>query len=716
MTDTVRIQPYEAPWNTLGAGIYRGLEPAGLQATFNRNGPDALTFDLDGLDQRLPALELAEFTPVDLLGDDGQTPAWGGFIIDTPGRKAGLGVSALGWQYHLDDDPNPLLYVYEGLDRFVDWRTVDAPVSAGFNQNGMGAGEANLGGDKIRLGWPNATPVTAGSFVGVVLDLGPDGPGASCFALTGASSANATWPIYCIAHDNPDWRDGVGRQDAFFQNINTAQFSPAGTQFQLIGTTPLGHRYVTLMLYAATGSTLAADVWFEVQQFQCSALAAYMDPAAGSTGVNVPKSRSVLVASTVFKDQLGECALLSRDYSRIATTVYPIRSLGGPVEEDTPRNVLARADSYHRYRWGIDAQRRGYFQPQPAVPALVVNTADDGVEFVDTSVNSGRDVYNKAVIVGRSGSGRALRRVRLSAAGPGRATSASVPQPANPSATVNLTGWTFVLDSGGATTLVRTTTAGEFTSTPAGFKMDNTSLSPWQGYSWCEVLTPLPAGRLRLRLQLASTYGATDYGNGLNTRWHRILVSSLPSNRVYSTGKITDAGGIANSKPFVERVLDFFHPPDTGDTSYRIFVQSHFDLGDAYFDDVILERVVATTPDKRGFPRTIRLDVAAATDEIAMDLLGDLKLDLSSRPPFKGSLTVTGAVVEDRLSGRRLTPLEVASRAGELVELADVLDPITGQTGRIAAIATGTYARGVATLALDQDRASFEALQARMGA
>jgi hypothetical protein len=75
---------------------------------------------------------------------------------------------------------------------------------------------------------------------------------------------------------------------------------------------------------------------------------------------------------------------------------------------------------------------------------------------------------------------------------------------------------------------------------------------------------------------------------------------------------------------------------------------------------------------------------------------------------------VDADVVRDQLSGRLVRPVELASRQGELIRLADVDDPYTGARGRDAIMVNGSLQGEAAQIALDDDRGSFEALMARL--
>lgn len=714
MGDTLRIQPYGGPWQTIGRNILQGTEVEGLVATFDDGGPSTLSCTLPGVDARMPALEVAAFTPIELVGDSGNDPAWGGYLIDTPAGPGGLALSALGWQNALDNGTHPLFYVYEGLDGFVDWRSIRSITAPGFSNNGIAAGEIIQGGDKLRLMWPNGTVVANQSFVAATLDLGP-GNTASKMAVTAAFSNNVTWKFYVFGHETPDWRDGYDRENVVngFQ-INNASVSPAGTPYQFYrASTP--HRYWTVAMYADSSTTAGADVWTDILHFQLFADGAYGEAIADAT-TNIPRSRSILTASMLMQTELGQTPQLSRDYSRITPTSFYIRSLGGPGEEATQRDVLDRANSYHRYRRGVDASRRGFFLPQPATPTLKVNTADDGVDYNDTSTSSGRDIYNKVIVTGNAGSGTPLRTVKHTEPAVGQSTQADVPQHANPSATVNTTGWTHTILAGtGTAALVRDTLNTR--SSPGSFQSQQTGAGGFRARIVGAVTGALPVGaRLRLSLWLASTYGWNpSYGS--KYAYAILTVRSTPSGTVWVSDKVYDDGvGLFNAGGYTKRFLDFFTTEAiAADTGYEIQIDwFNTYIGDLYFDDVVMERVVVTQPDRRGFPRSRTLVVQAPTDPATMELLADLSLASSARPPFKGSLVVTGNVIYDEINGRHLTPLEAAARTGELIDLTDVLDPITGQTGRIAQIATGTYNNGQATLALDEDRSRYEALMARM--
>lgn len=714
MTD-LRIQPVDGQWQTLGRGTLIHSAPRGIAPSWNVRGPDALSFDLD-VDPVRSSIELREFTPVE-YHPDGDDPIWSGFVYDSPRSRTGLSVSCRGWQYAGDHDAHASMYVHGALSELKDTRGYSAdPTQLG---TFVTPPQVITDGGFVTLVWPKGVPIDPTNCVGVTLDQGPDPDGwATDYDLEGVGIAtgitsNLNMIVRC--HDNMDKfiaAQGAASGTDYHDPVNAVGSYPAGGWggTQSIGNHP-PRRYWSIILQrnaAAPVITVNASDWgFQIKVFNL-----YRDPAYR----NASLSASALRADHVFTREAARVPQWSTDTSRISTVSFVIPAMGAVREDQTPNEMLARADSYHRFKYGVDALARVYFEPQPAVPDLIVNTRDPGVDYKDTSHNSGAEVYNKVIVTGTSGSGEPLRVVRASASLPtaDRIPAVGITIP-NASADVDDAWW---LKTGSApvdaSTLTRDTTV--FQSAPASVRIDAPGSSGTLFEWYQKVAGTFRAGLLYettvwIRTQLAGQAGKyltlsfgsfgydnatvsipTDSGYWSATAWQPITVQWTPKFDVVST---TD-------------------PLDTQAVQVRVGALTGIATATStWVDDLAITQGVASMPDRRGFMKSKTLEVQAPTDPAAMTLLGDVWLNQHLRPPFKGTLDLSAAVV--KAGGRRLHPREVAARAGDLIRLADVVDPYTGAKGRDAIMASGSASeRSSASIALDDDRSSFEALMSRM--
>jgi hypothetical protein len=120
--------------------------------------------------------------------------------------------------------------------------------------------------------------------------------------------------------------------------------------------------------------------------------------------------------------------------------------------------------------------------------------------------------------------------------------------------------------------------------------------------------------------------------------------------------------------------------------------------------------------DRRGRTRSKELQVQAPTDTVAMQQLADVWLARYARTPLKGTLTATGRALRDVTNGREIPPGMLGPRLGELILLSNLIDPDTGEHGRVAITVGGSYdeTEDKATVAIDNSRDDIDAVLARM--
>lgn len=373
---TVRIKPPNASWIVAGTEDQAGFVPEGISATSNQWGSDSFTCTIKR-DQTVPWSDLAPFSPLEL--EVGGVVVWSGYCWQTPASGPySIGVSARGWQYHLDDDQVLKFFVHAALNDWFDQGSVGNVT----NYNGhWGGGGPRIGNGAISfIGNPNAA-MTAGDRIGVTLDLGyQGGSNTRRISVDWASSNNdANTFFFARAHSDPNEVNSAFISDAF----NFTLASGAGTTTS--GTFVTGYRYVSLFLFANTTHALpAAGVWFKI-----SGVRIYDSTAYESGG------QSILKASDVIKAALPTAPLLDQGTGLITSTTFSIPMLA-PQGYQTPRQFMQAANAFHDWMLQVNPQRQVVFQAMPTAPVVETNGLG-GAVFTDAALNSGEDVYNKVI-------------------------------------------------------------------------------------------------------------------------------------------------------------------------------------------------------------------------------------------------------------------------------------------------------------------------------
>lgn len=392
-------------WQHLGQTQDRGVFPTGIAPTWSGWGSEQLSAVIMR-DPNTAHPDLAAFTPLEWVPDGaGDEPAWGGYILNAPAAGANaISLNARGWHTALDDDTYLDTYVHERLEDWSDARS--APGSWLYGQSGVTGWSAGavvqVGSGEITLGFPVGQPVNVGAGAGIYLDLGQISRGAKTVSLDyNVPAAHAGMPadnLYIRGsddissqHASVGFDDGVGPM---------AIAAGPGTRTITFTTTK---RYVAIFLYATAGGTPTVDAFVQIK-----AIRTFTDDTYRSAGA------SILKATDILKYALAKVPVLDQSTSEIAQTAFLIRAFGGLRQARTARQDMERANDYHRYVLRFTARARLQFMPRLATPTLEVNTRRAGVEWNDATRDSGDDVYNKATIVGRSGSGAELTLTRTS--------------------------------------------------------------------------------------------------------------------------------------------------------------------------------------------------------------------------------------------------------------------------------------------------------------
>lgn len=676
--ERIRVQTLEGRWEWLGVDRYAGIHPEGLTYGYNGSGPDGCSFNL----QRDPSIDhpdLQEFTPVDVVV--GEQVVWDGFLIDTPAAE-GLAVQALGWQYHLDDDLFERVYVHTNLADYTDMRSTPGATLA---QNSlMAAGQVSNDQGHIVLSFPNGTVVSLGSQVGVILDLGPSAKAKRVVLEYDVWGNSADTFVLVRGASTPLAKE-------FADLLLTAHVAGSST-FAGTFTTPF--RYLQLInYYSGAGGTFGADVWIRFKSVKVFTNTSY---EAGNA--------SILNADDVIKDALPFAPLLSQDTSRIASTSLAIPDYGWKGELRTPREAMEGVNVFHRYRLRLRPGRVLEYVAQANRPLLHADTDRPGVNFQDASSNSGREVYNKVIVRGRTGSGQPVSIIRYASQATTDFRDLTSTHDTNPSFATDTANWTTTALSG----ISRTTTAGQFDTAPAGGLFSRGAAAAVEADAVIHTLvgTWVPGALYRLKVavnELDGAWAALNFRFGTDDDFAEYTVDFVLG--AFFNYEIDWVPRKAYTSGVTLRIT--VRAPPTAGTP----VNSRYGI-----DSVTIKRAVPTVVSRRGFLRTKTLDVGFPLDETTAAALGDVWLSIYGRAPLKGSLSVTsdqGIIV--LVGGRPVPVSELGQYIGELIVVGNLVDHDTGALGRVGIIAGVNVGGDGATVTVDNDRGSFEALQARMG-
>ena len=673
MPVTVRLGTLDGQWETCGVDRVANVVPESLDLSSDDWGSKTCTFDL----KRDPGQvwpDISAFSPV-RIEIDGQD-VWSGRVAETPARGRVMSVSCEGWQHHLDDDLYERVYVH---NRLADWQDTRTFLSAPLGNYNAGA-TVQQTGNTIMLGWPTGFTTVAGtSTVGVTLDFGRSNSYPTSGSLTVAAStfAAGSFTIYLKGHDDLATIVSAG---------SNACSQDAATVGAMNGNASRAYRYWSIIIYKHSGGsfTETTDRVLRVSNALVVSDNAYRSGNA-----------SALTASTVVADAIRYAPKLSTDTTGISSTTFSIPELA-PGDPQTPRELIGTVNGWHNWTRKVDAGKRMVFAAQPSRPKYV---AGPGVVPEDSSQNSGRDIYNRVLVTGTDPAGQPVQAWRMAA--PGLAPVFSnylCPQPVNGTFGTDVSNWSLWPANTG--TFVRTTTAGEFDSSPAGMKISHAS-----NY-------PIVIGLLNGGLQGGRTYRLRCWlkaPTGGGSPLYRVTLTD---------GKTLGAGEIVGNTTGTF-TADITVPYDWP-TAYVYFtVYNGTAPVSGCIDSITLERQVGSLPDRRRFTRTKQLQVGATlpSDGVAAAAIGDLWLQTHASTPFRGTVTFTGQdSLRDRLTGQPVPLQQLLADTGEIIHFPDRGNPDTGAVGRDGRITAVQYnpATDTATVTLDNNRADFDALMSRL--
>jgi hypothetical protein len=663
---TIRLLSLDGVWETVGADRCRGVRHEGLTASANRMGSDTCRFTL----KRQPGgvfPDLTAFTPIEIINPFG-TLVWTGRIKETPssdGDEFSIGVEGQGWQYHLDDDVYERTYVHARLSDWKDYRSsLDADLT-----HFTTVGRVESGDGAIVLGYPEGGGVVqAVTRCGVYLDLGPDSTAKRVVTeFENVATAGGAWTLFCKGADTAaELNSGLGEtlwtRDPSFGSATDAFTFAAQYRFILIG-----------MLRADVSTTLAAD-----QTVRIRSAKVFRDPAYESGNA------SVLRAHHVIKDALPFAPLLSQDTSLIQDTSFNIPDMAA-TDDRKPREMMDAVNVLHNYKLKVREDLRLEFGPLPTVPKFRVG-AWSGADFKDASKNSGDEIFNRDLVKGTGADGGPLKISRLA---PRDALAAA--QPTNPGFEIDTSDWSVA-----AGTLTRDTTvfasgvaSGRVTSNVAGsFRLNPNQL----------VAAARPGRHYEMRVRLRRTSAVSE-----------IRVRTEGADVLLSASEVSTSGFTEIAIPFVALTTG---PTLTVSQGRAPATPSTTVL---YIDEVQLWEG-STLVDRRGFTRT---HVDAMSQALVTDVgqqIADTFLATHRRTPLKGDITAKGrGGVRRWLGDASVPPSELLIHTGEIVHLANQVDPDTGALGRDAPMDSVTWGEDedTASVTLDAQRDNLAALVAR---
>lgn len=682
----VRLQSLDGTWETCGVDRAAGIFPENVTLSSDSWGPKTASFDLRR-DPMLPWPDVLAFTPVK-IEVDGQL-VWSGRVSETPSREGAesvMSVTCEGWQAHLDDDLVDRMWVHDDLTAWKDFASLPTtPLGSGAD-NVSTAYRVIAGDGKLTLSVPNGAPMPQYTGVGAVLDLGPGRLAKRIVATWTATWVTANMRLY--ARGVPDGRffGATDYADAFTPTLTTGPTTSTGN----LGN---GYRYVVLVaFYSGAAGTAGQDVNVSLSSIKVFGETAYESGNA-----------SALKASTVVAEAVTSAApLLSSNTNTITTTALNLPEYA-PEEPRTPREHINAVNGFHGWTTKVDAFRRMNYYAKPSRAKYDIGEYSLK-EAVGSSGSTGAEIYNKVIVSGQDAGGNPVQVIRYSGDSLAGFVADADLTWTNPSFTdTDVSHWTVP----GAGSFSRTTTAGEYVSSPAGGKLSG----PTGQVSTAVITavgTPVPFRVYRVSFKVRSStsnagmHASVGVGCGAEVAFVSKPSGTMPTSftqyELYITPKTADPLGLN---------VEMYNLTGSGAAMM--------------IDDITLESSQRTLPDRRDFLRAFQLSVNTMlpSDGVLAAAIGDAWLANHVTTTFKGDVTVSGAdSVRDRLSGQPVPLYQLLADTDELLYFSDRIDPDTGAMGRTARITSVTYTPldDKAVITLDNTRTDFETLLTRLGA
>jgi hypothetical protein len=322
-------------------------------------------------------------------------------------------------------------------------------------------------------------------------------------------------------------------------------------------------------------------------------------------------------------------------------------------------------------------------------------------------------VYSGVIVTGQTPDGQPVRAYR------GQASSdfsyLAAQQLSNPSFDTNTTGW--LAEDG---SIARDTSV--FNTSPASLRVTSDTLGHGTAAAATAVnagpgtfAAPLEAGRhyvvrFQIRREAAATGAfnifATDYEH-YPAPGSTLFADSRPSSD-FPAGQFVTYTSPVFTIPLGNGLPHISINCSSGTASSTFF----------YIDSVEVFESKPTIVERRGFRRTKQLpiDNKLPDDHVAAEAIGDIWLTDHRTTPFKGPVNVYEGAIRDPLTGRNIGLEELLGRTQQIIRFADRGNPDTGGWGRPGRMTKVKWinAEDRAELTIDNSRASFEALMARV--
>lgn len=687
----IRAQSLTGEWRVIGADLYPGIEPEGINPNWGPAGPESFTFTL-ALPPALVHSELGAFTPIEYREDASTVdddPDWSGYILQAPpgGRQAKTQVTCVGWHFYRGDAPGNAFFLETDLTRFVDTRGIPGE---DLSVNRV-HGQVQVGSNQIVLGWAKDEVMATNERVAVVLDLG-EGNKAKHVGIVarGGDTTSSLFTLQIVGADVPfcnnldpvDWEGS----SVLTRGVAAAADVPLSVTF----TTP--RRYIHLIATYTSAQTIGGDLTWTILEASISAKASYVTYDSGAVSwVSALTADEILKVS---RDRMTP--RLSKDNSRITPVVYGIPTYSWGSERPTNRQVSDGANDYHGYRCGVDEARRVFFVPQPSIPRLQVDADADGVDFRDTSTNDGNEVYNHVVVRAQSGAGEELAIERWLCE---YLPAADRPTP------VALTNPSFTTDASGWTGLIRTTSSAH--SAPGTGFRNSFNVAAVGSFDSGQTFK---AGVLYV---VRGFIRAGSMGRG-SIFSYKMRLGVPGGDEVERIG----AAPLGSHFTYLPFALPWMPLEDTPSANVKLSLipGRGRNSTNELIDTLSVGEANSDVLTARRRKRSYTLTVGVPSDLIAMEELAKSYLLAHRSTPFRANLSIVADdVVEDLVTGTVVPAAKVGRYYGEMVRVLNAPDPDLGKLSRDGIIASVSGTRP-ASVALDTERRSLEALIKRMQA
>ena len=411
---------------------------------------------------------------------------------------------------------------------------------------------------------------------------------------------------------------------------------------------------------------------------------------------------SNLKASDAIADAISSGAP-QLDTSLITATSTPIQHLVTDGYK-TPREIMDEANAYHGWITRVDELGRLIFKPQPTVPLTTVGSAS-GYEFTDQATTSGDDIYSRVIVEAQGVSGDNTRVARSSAqlaTSTALTTAGATTLTADQAATIKLRTMTSDVQSSythyDAYVPTFPTLTGKFragvTYLITGSMQSKFAAGPPEGSLAFTVGDNGFLTGTAVRSDTGAAVTVTISGNTATIPNTAGNLNPIHFRLLYTPDMDQDASGqsvfISDIDTYV--VGDYPSPPSgvtTGQLPFQIQI------------------LASTLAEARGIRRTFQLTAPGVQTVLTLAAIADAWLYTRLRAQFRGSIVCTGpTAIRQYATGDPVHPSRMLLQAGELIHLADRIDPDTGQLGRDARIVAVSYDHQTeaCTISLDNRR------------